>query len=220
MKIATKRFLKRFSILFLAGVLLITTSLVYANWIIPKESEPFLYDNPENIPNEFAALVLGSSQKTASGLENPYFTYRIQAAKELYLAGKVKCFVVSGDNGRQSYNEPEDMRQALIQQGIPDSVIYMDFAGFRTLDSVVRMYKIFGQKSFIIVSQQFHNERAVYLARHYGLDAYGYNSKDLKMSRFSFLTKLREKLARLKVLIDITTGKEPKFLGTPIELKS
>ena len=156
--------------------------------------------------------------KNIGNRQNPYFTYRIQAATELYNAGKVKAFVVSGDNRRKDYNEAEDMRKALIEAGIPDNVIHCDYAGLRTLDSVVRMNKIFGQESFIIVSQKFHNERAIFLAQYYGYKTYGYNAKDLQLSRFSYRTKVREILARVKVFVDIMTNKQPKYLGEPIQI--
>ena len=83
---------------------------------------------------------------------------------ELFQAGKISRILVSGDNRRMNYNEPVEMRKALIAHGIPDSVIVMDFAGIRTLDSVIRAKKVFGQDRFTIISQRFHNERALYIA--------------------------------------------------------
>lgn len=194
--------------------------IVYANYKIPAESKPYLYSEADSIPQENVALVLGCSRYLGGGYENPYFKYRINAAKELYDAKKVKAFVVSGDNGRKEYNEAQDMKDALMEVGVPDSIIYLDYAGFRTLDSVVRMKEIFGQNSFIIVSQEFHNERAVYIAQHKGLTTYGYNAKDVSLNRISFRTKIREKLARVKVFIDILTNKKPRFLGEPVEIKN
>lgn len=191
--------------------------LIYANWKIPHDTASFIFDDADSIPACKTALVLGTA-KNIGGRSNVYFTNRIKAAQELYEAGKVKAFVVSGDNGRHTYNEPEDMCNALIEAGVPDSIIYMDYAGFRTLDSVVRMNKIFGQEDFIVVSQQFHNERAIFLAQYNGLKAYGYNAKDIRLNRSSIKTKAREKLARVKVFVDILTNKEPKFLGDPIEI--
>ncbi len=200
--------------LFLTGVI-----LLYANWKIPHDTQSFIYNDIGNIPSQKTALVLGASKSLRNGSPNPYFTNRIQAAKDLYDAGKVKAFVVSGDNGRSTYNEPDDMRNALVERGVPDSIIYLDYAGFRTLDSVVRMNKIFGQDSFIVVSQQFHNERAIFLAQYYGLTAYGYNAKDVGLGRISYKTILREKFARVKVFVDILLNKKPKFLGEPIEIR-
>ncbi len=190
-------------------------------WIADKSisgsSEQYIYDNVEAIPDCKTGLVLGSAKYINNHI-NPYFQYRIDAALELYHAGKIRYIVVSGDNGRHTYNEPLDMKNDLIAGGIPDSVIYLDYAGFRTLDSVIRMNKIFGQEKFIIISQKFHNERAVYIARKNDLEAYGYNAKDVGR-RFGFKTMQREKLARIKVYIDILFGKNPKFLGEKIEIK-
>jgi SanA protein len=217
MKARTKKILKRiFSVLFIV-LILVVCALLFANWKIPHDSKDFVFNNVDSVPAQKAALVLGAA-KNIGNRPNLYFTYRIQAAKELYDAGKVKAFVVSGDNSRKDYNEADDMRNALIEVGVPASIIHCDYAGLRTLDSVMRMSEIFGQDSFIIVSQEFHNERAVFLAQHYGFTAYGYNAKDLSLNRSSYRTKIRELFARVKVFVDIVTGKEPKYLGEKIEI--
>lgn len=213
----TKKIAKYIILTITVFILAAVAMLVYANWKIPHDTEAFIFDNADSIPSCKTALVLGTA-KNIGNRPNIYFTNRIKAAQELYQSGKIKAFIVSGDNGRHTYNEPEDMCNALIEAGVPDSLIYMDYAGFRTLDSVVRMEKIFGQKEFIVVSQQFHNERAIFLAQYYGMTAYGYNAKDLGLNRSSLKTKVREKFARVKVFVDIVTGKKPKFLGDPIEI--
>lgn len=217
MKAQTKKKLKRILLIISIPVALVILVILFANWKIPYDTKDFVYNNADSIPAQKAALVLGTA-KNIGNLPNPYFTYRIKAAAELYKAKKVKVFVVSGDNSTKDYNESNDMREALIEAGVPDSIIHMDYAGFRTLDSVVRMSEIFGQKSFIIVSQEFHNERAIFLAQHYGLEAYGYNARDVNLNRFSFRTKIRELLAKVKVFIDIVVNKQPKFLGDKIEI--
>ncbi len=125
---------------------------------------------------------------------------------------------MSGDHGRMSYNESQDMKDALMKYGVPENVIYLDYAGFRTLDSVVRMNKIFGQNNFTIISQKFHNERAVFIARTEGLNAIGYNAREV--DKYNGLrTKVREKFARVKLFLDMLAGKKPKFLGEPIEIR-
>lgn len=98
-------------------------------------------------------------------MPNTYFDNRIRAATDLYKSGKIQYIIVSGDNSTKDYNEPEDMQTALVQQGIPKDKIIPDHAGFRTLDSVIRAKEIFGQTQLVIISQKFHNERAVFLAR-------------------------------------------------------
>lgn len=199
------------------GLACIISLIVFANWKIPHDTKQYTFSHTDSIPSQKAALVLGTSPKIGNN-PNLYFTYRIQAAKELYQAGKVKVFVLSGDNGTRGYNEPADMRTALIEAGVPADIIHLDYAGFRTLDSVVRMHEIFGQDSFIIVSQKFHNERAIFLAQYYGFEAYGYNAKDLPLNQSSVRTKVREVFARVKVFVDIVTGKQPKYLGEPIDI--
>lgn len=217
MKNRTKKILKRILLIIFIAFVLIISVILFANWKIPHDSKDYVHNNVDSIPVQKAALVLGTA-KNIGNRPNMYFVYRIQAAKELYEAGKVQAFVVSGDNSRKDYNEAEDMRRALIEAGVPDNIIHPDYAGLRTLDSVVRMSEIFGQKSFIIVSQEFHNERAIFLAQYYGLEAYGYNAKDLSLNRSSYRTKIRELFARVKVFVDIATGKEPKYLGDKIEI--
>ncbi len=217
MKVRTKKIIKRILGIALLALIIIAGVLAFTNWKIPHDAEAFVFDTVDSVPPQKAALVLGTARYLGDR-QNLYFTYRIQAAKELYEAGKVKVFVVSGDNSRKDYNEAHDMRDALVEVGIPDSIIHCDYAGLRTLDSVVRMKEIFGQDLFIVVSQKFHNERAVFLAQHYDLIAYGYNAKDVGLNRFSYRTKIREVFARVKVFVDIVTGKGPRHLGGPIKI--
>ena len=170
------------------------------------------------MPNEKVGLLLGTGKFLGNGKENAYFFYRIDAAETLYKSGKIKYILISGDNSQKDYSEPEDMQTELIKRGITADKIILDFAGFRTLDSVVRAKEIFGQNSFIIISQKFHNERAIFLAQNYGIKAYGFNSKDVN-KYFGFKTKLREYFARVKVFVDFTLGVEPKFGGEKILIK-
>lgn len=201
----------------IAIVLSIITLLItwMCNYIIIKKSAPYIYTDTQTIPYNEVGLLLGTSKHLRSGALNQYFFNRIEAATQLYNSGKIKYVVVSGDNSREAYNEPLDMKNELMQRGIPDSVIYLDYAGFRTFDSVIRMHKIFGQSSFTIISQQFHNQRAIYIAQRKGLTAYGYNAQDVSAYN-GFKTQVREKFARVKVFTDLLIGKQPKFLGDTI----
>ena len=204
----------------LIGLILTIGSALFIWWAndtIKKDSKDFNTENLNKLPNEKVGLVLGTGKVLANGYPNLYFTYRINAAAELYQAGKVQYFIVSGDNSQKNYNEPEDMKLALMEKGIPENHIFEDFAGFRTLDSVVRAKEIFGQSSFIIISQKFHNERAIFLAQKNGIKAYGYNAKNVN-AYAGFKTNLREKFARAKVFLDLLTEKEPKFGGDKIQI--
>ena len=209
-----KNLVKIFLLLLVAGILFI----VFANYTIKSKSEEFLYNDTNKIPAVKTAVVLGTSKILASGNPNLYFDYRIKAASELYKSGKIQYIIVSGDNSVEGYNEPEQMKNDLIAEGIPAEKIFEDFAGFRTLDSVVRAKEIFGQNEVIFVSQKFHNERAVFLAQKFGIKAYGFNAQDVNKYA-GFKTNAREKLARAKVFVDFLLGVEPKFGGDKIEIK-
>jgi SanA protein len=125
------------------------------------------------------ALVLGCSPTVGGGYTNPFFATRIQAAAELFRLGKVDYLLVSGDNRRRDYDEPSAMKEALVAAGVPQNRIYCDYAGRRTLDSVVRAGDVFGQGNIIVVSQEFHNQRAIFIAQHRGIDAIGFNAPDV-----------------------------------------
>ncbi|WP_294677000.1 ElyC/SanA/YdcF family protein [uncultured Fluviicola sp.] len=188
-----------------------------ANWAIESNAEGKIFDKVSNCPKVKVALVLGTSRTNKQGNDNLYFSYRIKAAVELYRAGKVKYILVSGDNSIATYDEPTDMKNALVAAGIPANRIFLDYAGFRTLDSMERALKVFGQKEVIVISQRFHNERAIYLGEHFGMTVYGYNAQDVvKMGGFK--TKVRERFARMKVFWDIVFGVDSKFLGPQVKI--
>ncbi len=192
--------------------------ILYSDWQIEKYAQEYVFDEAQKIPHNKVGLLLGTSKKIQNGQINLYFKYRIKAASELYHAGKVQYLLVSGDNSLKEYNEPMDMRKALIAQGVPDSVIVLDYAGFRTLDSVVRSKKVFGQKKITIISQEFHNKRALYIARKKGIEAIAYNAKDVNFGS-GLKVQIREKMARVKVLLDLyLLNTQPKFLGDEIAI--
>jgi SanA protein len=168
----------------------------------------------EKVPIGQVALVLGTSNKLANGRPNIYYTRRISAAVELWKAKKCANFIVSGDNGTRGYDEPTDMKNDLMARGVPEKNIYCDYAGFRTLDSMVRAKQVFGQSQVIVVSQGWHNERAIFFAEHFGLDAFGYDAPGPNELYFS---NTREVFARVQAVLDITILQtKPKFLGEPV----
>lgn len=189
--------------------------LWYSNTRINKQTENLTYSEISEVPYNQVGLLLGTAQYVESGRVNLYFKYRIDAAVLLFKSGKIDFIVVSGDNSRKDYNEPLSMKNELIRYGIPAERIYLDYAGFRTLDSVYRMKEIFGQSQFTIISQKFHNQRAIFIANSLSIDAVGFNAKDVNV-HYGFKTNLREKFARAKAMLDVTFGKKPKFLGEKI----
>lgn len=136
----------------------------------------------QDVPLARVAVVLGCSERLANGRLNRFFRHRIGAASELYRQGRVKGLIVSGDNRRKDYNELGAMRKALVAVGVPRDRICCDYAGLRTLDSVLRAHRIFGQDEFVVVSQRFHNERAVFLGRRLGLKVHGFNAADVPLA--------------------------------------
>lgn len=176
------------------------------------------YDNVSDIPHNRVGLLLGTNSTTPRGTHNYYYTHRIRAAAELFHAGKVDYLLISGDNSSKHYDEPTMMRDSLLLHGVPADRIVLDYAGFRTLDSVVRAKEVFGQSSFTIISQKFHNERALVQARHYGIDAIAYNADDVILGYPWIKVQCRERLARVKLYLDLLTGKQPKFLGEKVNI--
>ena len=164
--------------LILIGVLLFLGVFITYHWMSFKTRNQ-VFDNLESIPKNKVGLVLGTAKHMTDGTINLYYKYRIDATVELYKAGKIEYVLVSGDNSTKYYDEPSTFKQDLIAKGIPENRIYLDYAGFRTLDSVVRAKEIFGQTSITFISQKFHNQRAIYIANDYDIDAVGYNAKDV-----------------------------------------
>lgn len=203
------------SILALVLAVGVAAALCYVS--VSKYSRGRLYDDSSVVPHNHAALVLGTSPNGRNGGPNLFFQARINACVELFNEGKIDRIIVSGDNRHVSYNEPRAMRQALINKGIPAEVIFLDYAGFRTLDSVVRAREVFGQSSFTVISQKFHNERALFIAGQKGIDAIGFNAEDVG-SYYGFLTHAREVLARFKVYLDLIFDTQPHFLGEPVDI--
>jgi len=201
--------------LFLAGLL----SIFISDQMVERTALNKIYSSVDGIPHNKVGLLLGTSKKARSGNVNLYYKYRIQAAVRLFKAGKVDYILVSGDNSTRYYDEPTTIKKDLITAGIPAERIYLDYAGFRTLDSVVRSKEIFGQSNITVISQQFHNERAIYIAERKGIKAVGFNAQDVNVN-YGFKTKIRERFARVKMMMDLMVGKKPKFLGEKIVIGS
>lgn len=200
--------------------ILVLFFIFFCNYEVRKNAVGKTYSNVNEIPFNKVGLLLGTC-KTMKDKKtiNPFWKYRLEAAYELWKAKKIDRILISGDNGWYGYNEPQDFFDAFIALGIPDSVLVFDFAGFRTHDSVIRCKKVFGQNKVTIISQEFHNERALFIAQKYDLDAIAYNAKDVGF-RDNFYTTFREKLARVKLFLDIyVLNTQPHFLGKKINIK-
>lgn len=205
----------------LLAALLVIILLTCNRLVINATKHKTFYDIDSIKPAEVGLLLGTTPQTRIGGRENQFFRYRIDATEELFKARKINYILISGDeNSLDGINEPECMKDSLVARGIPEFVIFLDGKGFRTLDSVVRMIKVFEVKTFTIISQRFHNERALYLAEHLGLDVenlQAYNAKE-PTSAMSMMTYIREYFARVKMFLDIWTDKQPKSLQDGMSL--
>lgn len=201
-------------LLALLAIAILIPALCYA-WITVS-SRPYLYDDIDALPARPLAVVLGTAKYTTDGRINLYYRARINAAVELYRRGKAQYFIVSGDNRTLTYNEPAQMRNDLINAGVPAERIQPDYAGLRTLDSILRADKVFGNRDYIIVSQPFHNARAVFLARQNGQQVIAYNAANPGAVKYRLKTQVREIAARLRAVWDLLRGTEARHYGDPI----
>lgn len=209
--------MKLFKRILPVAAVLAAVFVVYANLKVIGFEE-LSFGNVAELPVEKACLVLGTSKYLSSGRENLFYTFRIAAAKQVYAAGKCSVIVVSGDNRRKDYNEPEAMKQSLVKQGVPADRIYCDYAGGRTLDSVIRFKHIFGQTSGIVISQQFHNARAIYIGEGHGIELTGFNAREVG-AYGGLRTKVREVLSRVRAVADVEIlESEPRHYGEAVRL--
>ena len=203
-------YIKWIFILLILGV----AGIVGLDKYISYSAKDTIYSDSKKVPLKKAALLLGTAKYIARGKQNYFYTYRIRAAVKLWKEGKVKAIVVSGDNSTKHYNETARMQKDLIKAGIPSKYITLDYAGFRTLDSVVRAEAIFDLKDYIIVSQKFHLERALFIAKAKGQKVIGFMAKDIPGTAAAYRMKAREYLARVKAFLDVyVLHTEPKFYG-------
>lgn len=196
-------------------LMLLTTLLalvLYSNVAI-SNFDRYTFDTPDKLPKVHCAIVLGTSKWLNNGRENKYYRNRIIAAHILYKSSKCAKIIVSGDNRTDSYNEPRSMKEDLVRLGVKENDIICDYAGLRTLDSIIRFKKVFGQSQGIVVSQKFHNSRAIYVAKANGIELYGFNAIDVE--RYNGLkTKLREIASKFVCFLDVhVLHTSPKHLG-------
>lgn len=203
--------------LFIIATALMLTAIALDRWISWKTA-PYIYEEVQQLPDRQVGVVLGTAKYYRTGVINQYYRYRMQGAINAYNSGKVKYLLLSGDNALQSYNEPMTMRRDLIAAGVAPSDIVLDYAGFRTLDSIVRTRKVFDANDFIIITQRFHCERALFIALHMGIQAQCFAVPSPKNM---LSVRVREIFARLSALNDLYILKrEPRFLGPLIPISA
>jgi len=211
--------MRRLKRIILTLVVLFVLLFAFTNLWIVRSTKSKIYSDVTKLPHHRIALVLGTSHRTSSGSPNPFFEKRIETAAELYRIGKIDHFILSGDNRTMYYNEPMAMLKALLKKGVPASAITLDYAGLRTLDSIVRCKQIFGQNKIIIITQPFHSYRALFISKYYDMDAIAMVAEEPDFE-YSIKVRVREYLARSKAVLDLYVLKtNPRFMGKKAQIK-
>lgn len=200
----------------LLGIIIAIAIVIVGCYLLVKcKTKEKTFDNVEDIPFNEIGLLLGTSPRVANGDPNFYYINRITATADLYKAGKISRIIASGGDYSQrasgGYNELIAMRDSLVAHEVPDSVIILDYDGTRTLNSIVKAKEIYGIDRFTIISQEYHNERAIFLASLNGIDAVGYNAKPSHIKIKRIKNEGREFFARVKLFVDVILGEKPKF---------
>jgi SanA protein len=195
------------AVAFLAIGIVVSLLAAMANQVMSSWGKAYATDDPARLPQVEVALVLGTLPHDPPGQLNPWLSRRLGAAVELWRSGKVRYLIVSGNRESDAYDEPTVMRDVLVARGVPAHVIYRDFAGFRTVTSIARARDIYRQKRLIIVTQRDHLDRAIFLARHMGVEAWGYDA--LGSAPFMLMRSLRSKLVVIYAYWDLVIGPRP-----------
>ena len=199
------KWVKRIIISIFLAILAIVIIIASCNMVVIHYSKDRLYDNAKDIPYKEVGLLLGTSPRTKDGHANIYYTYRVEAAVKLYKAKKIGRILISGDGREKNYDEPKYIRRDLIKRGIPANKIILDKQGLRTFESVKRAKEVYGYSEFTVISQKFHNERAIFLAGHNDINAIGFNAKDApnQKGKSAIQMRIRELFAKVKVFMDL-----------------
>lgn len=208
--------LKKFIAVALIGIILLICGVLGLSHHIESSTKNQTFTRSSKVPEAYTAIVLGASVR-ANGNLSTMLEDRVASALKLYNEGKVKRFLLSGDNGTASYNEPKAMKAYLMDKGVPEDDIFLDYAGFDTYDSMYRASSVFNVKEAIVVTQEFHLPRALYIANKLDLTYYGFVGDKRTYQRES-ANKRRELLANVKAFLELTINKEPTYLGAKIPI--
>ncbi|RUA33085.1 MAG: SanA protein [Bacteroidetes bacterium] len=193
------KFLIRFGLFLLISAIVFA---IFSNVFIISKTSSYIYEDINEFPEKEIALVLGTSKRNMKGEANSFFDNRMDAAAKLYHYGKVKGLLLSGDNRTRYYNEPSDMKKALMEKGVPESAISIDTAGLSTIESVFRCKEIFNYRDVAIITQEFHAFRALYISQYYEMDAIAFSAAEVPVYSSTKVT-IREFFARPKALLDL-----------------
>lgn len=204
---------KKIISLLLFVIILSAAAVTGINTHVIRYSECFIED--DFAKDEFDAILVLGCGVLPNGNPSGMLADRIRKSVELYKSGVSKKIIMSGDHGKDDYDEVNTMKSAAISAGVPSEDIFMDHAGFSTYDSMYRARNIFRTEKILVVTQNYHLKRAVYIARHLGLDAYGANA-DYHIYRNQYIRDAREAVARVKDFFSCIIKPPPKYLGESI----
>ncbi|MDG2953146.1 ElyC/SanA/YdcF family protein [Bisgaard Taxon 10/6] len=204
--------LKRFIGILAIGSTAFIVLLTAIDQMIAYYVKDAIYTDLSRLPYRPYGLLLGTSKYVAKGTPNTFYTNRIYAADTLFKRQKIDYLLLSGDNRTLQYNEPRTMARDLRKLGISDEFLFPDYAGFRTLDSIIRAKEIFRAEPMTIITQRFHCERALFIAKYHNIDAVCFVA-DSPYS--ASVTRVRESFARILMLWELFREKRPHFLGSP-----
>ena len=208
--------IKKFVKSVLVGTIIITLIIVVAlSWIYFSTKEA-IYSEISELPYNRVGLIPGCNKYISNGNINYFYVERIESGAKLFREGKIDYILVSGDNALASYDEPREMKKSLIEAGVPKENIVADYAGFRTLDTIVRAKEVFLLTELTFISQNFQNQRGVFIGNNRGIDIIAYDVEPIG-TKYAYKTQVREIFAKIKMLLDLyILNKEPKFLGDTI----
>jgi SanA protein len=202
----------------LSGVIVLFLLLIFVvffnHYAIQKAAKDLIYSKIENVPYRKIAVLLGTEKKFTNGKTNRFYINRIDATVNLYKAKKIDVIIVSRNQG----NVIDDVKADLIKRGIPEEKIILDYDGLRTYDSMYRMYKVYGQKEFIVIAQRKQNERAIYIAKKNGLNAIAFNAGEYSGYN-SFRLNMLEKMERTRLFFEFLVNKKPRYSGEKVTIR-
>ena len=202
-----RRRIKQIAIVVFGGLLAIAIVIAVCNILVVNNAKGRTFDNLSDVPTREIGLLLGTSPITPDGAHNYYFDNRMKAAADLYHAGKIRRILVSGGDytmtEKHGCDEPTAMRDSLVAHNVPDTCIIEHWQGWRTINSIEAVKNLYDFDSITIISQKYHNERALYQADHFGLDAVGYNAEPSPIKSSRIRNAIREYLASVKLFIDL-----------------
>lgn len=197
-----KKFLVFVAIIIMMGLIIVIGCQI----AVTSAAKGRMYNDVKEIPHREVGLLLGTSPLGRSGRPNQFYLHRLDATVALYNAGKIDRIIISGARRGDDYDEPTEMRNDLVKRGLPDSIFVLDGEGHRTISSIVRTKEVLAEDSVTIISQKFHNERALFLARHNEIDAIAFNAENTSSRRWRLMMVLRESLARVKAVAEAIFG--------------